>query len=115
MDFGLTAQTIELIKDVFKKYSSIKSVMIYGSRAKDTFKKGSDIDLVIMNDISERDLNNIVFELEELMIPYKIDLSVYSNINNSIESVDYYLTSQYESKIIYNNIKKLTPKIIVKA
>lgn len=50
------------------------------------------------------------YRLSENMVNFvnkcilKSDSLVYSNINNSIESVDYYLTSQYESKIIYNNI-----------
>ncbi|WP_187759902.1 nucleotidyltransferase domain-containing protein [Thiospirochaeta perfilievii] len=68
---------------VFKKYKNIDSVVLYGSRAKGSYKNGSDIDLTITGkDISIKTLYKIEENLEDLMLPYKIDLSLYCNIEN---------------------------------
>ena len=45
--------TIDQINSIFAKYKQIDQVIVYGSRAKGNYKKGSDIDLVIKG----RDLN----------------------------------------------------------
>ena len=46
--FGLDARVVEKINAVFKKYSIIEKVILYGSRAKGNFKPASDIDLTII-------------------------------------------------------------------
>lgn len=81
--FGLTQETIEKIKSVLKKYPAIKKCLIYGSRAKGNFKPGSDIDLTLeapaMN-LSE--LLKLESEIDDLLLPYKVDLSLKHQIDN---------------------------------
>ena len=48
--FGLPQRTIGVILDFFKTKPEIEKVVIYGSRAKGTFKNGSDIDFAIWTD-----------------------------------------------------------------
>lgn len=45
MKFGLKDETIEHVHDVFSRFPQIEEVIIYGSRAKGTYRNGSDIDL----------------------------------------------------------------------
>ncbi len=81
--FGLKITDINLINSVFTKYNCIKKVIIYGSRAKGNYKKGSDIDLTLIGkNISLTTQMKIENELDELFLPYKIDLSVYDKIEN---------------------------------
>jgi len=81
---GLSADTIEKIQTVFSHYLDIESVSVYGSRAKGNFQKGSDIDLTIMSDTLEgAQLIKLEVELDDLLLPYKIDLSLFRNIQNS--------------------------------
>jgi predicted nucleotidyltransferase len=47
-DFGIKDKFWDKLIGVFKKYDKICKVIIYGSRAKGTYQKGSDIDLVII-------------------------------------------------------------------
>ena len=83
MKYGLSEQVIAQIKDVFKKFSLVKEVILYGSRAKGTHKKGSDIDLVIKGDnIDIAYLGKIRNALDDLLLPYIIDLCVFDNIDN---------------------------------
>lgn len=56
--------------------------MIYGSRAKGNFLYNSDIDLSLLGAISYNDLLKIEMQLDDLLLPYKIDLSVFEKIEN---------------------------------
>lgn len=81
--FGLTAKTMQAIASVFSKYSKIEHVTIYGSRAKGNYKDGSDIDIVLTAPaLTTNDLLKIENELEDLMLPYKIDLSLLHQIES---------------------------------
>jgi len=82
-DTGLNETTINKIHSVFAKYPQIKTVMLYGSRAKGTFRNGSDIDLSIKNSqVNHKDLLGLELALDELMTPYGFDISVLENIEN---------------------------------
>lgn len=89
--FGLSQHTVELISAVFNKYPDIDQVVIYGSRATGTFAEGSDIDLVVVSQkLAFSKLLQVKSELDDLMIPYKVDISMLSQINNTslIEHID---------------------------
>jgi predicted nucleotidyltransferase len=81
--FGLKENHINLIKSVFKKYVNIEKVVLYGSRAKGNYKNGSDIDLTLIGEnLDLTSLLKIEDELDDLLLPYKIDLSVFHKIEN---------------------------------
>mgnify|MGYP003977874623 FL=1 len=81
--YGLPPATIEKIESVFKKYSEIDRVIIYGSRAKGNYQKGSDIDLAVTGEkFTEKQLLELETRLDDLLLPYKIDLCRFENIKN---------------------------------
>ena len=79
---GLRPETIEAIRSVFKEEPDVELVRLYGSRAKGSFKPGSDIDLTIEGRVSLEQLLRIENRIDELLLPYKIDLSIFSQIDN---------------------------------
>ncbi len=79
--FGLSKKVIADIKSILKKYN-IKKASIYGSRAMGNFKNGSDIDICLFGKIDLLTKHKIENELDELMLPYTIDISIYQNIKN---------------------------------
>ena len=80
---GLNGEEINSIIAVFSKYENIEQVILYGSRAKGNFKPASDIDLTLLgSNISLSQINEIESEMDELLLPYKIDISAYSQIEN---------------------------------
>ncbi len=82
-NYGLKLDQINAISQCFAKYPAITKVMLYGSRAKGNYKNGSDIDLTIMNsDLSPSDLSRLENDLDDLLLPYKIDLSIITKIQN---------------------------------
>lgn len=89
-NFGLDEETISLIRKLFSQFSKIETVKIFGSRAKGNYKPSSDIDLAILEEIEDKELRHIAFELDELPLPYKFDIINYSTIENFAlkESID---------------------------
>jgi predicted nucleotidyltransferase len=83
MNFGLSQQTIDAITGVFKKYQQINCAVLYGSRAKGNYRRNSDIDLTLIGEnLDLTALFKIETALDDLLLPYKIDLSIYQNIEN---------------------------------
>jgi predicted nucleotidyltransferase len=83
IQFGLKQEDIDKINDVFASYEGIDSVVIYGSRAKGNFKAGSNIDLTIIeNSLTFSELLEIENTLDDLLLPYKIDLSLKRKVSN---------------------------------
>lgn len=80
---GLSKETIQKIQSIFVCHTNIEQVFLYGSRAKRTFRNGSDIDLCIMKgNVLAEELSLIEIELDNLMLPYTIDLSVFGSIKD---------------------------------
>ncbi len=83
MKYGISEKSLEQICLVFNRYPAVRKAVLYGSRAKGTYKNGSDIDLVIDGkDIDMQTFRQILRDLDDLMLPYTIDISVYSQIDN---------------------------------
>ena len=83
MQFGLKEKTIQSINGVFAQYLAIEQVVLYGSRAKGTFRNSSDIDLTIIGEqLTLSELLKIENQIDDLLLPYKIDLSQFEKINN---------------------------------
>src|SRR6056297_2834560 len=91
MKFGLKEETILKITSVLKKFPQVEKAVLYGSRAKGNFKKGSDIDLTLMGENLDLTLTNkIETEIDDLLLPYTFDISIYHQLNNSklIDHID---------------------------
>ncbi|MCK9451523.1 MAG: nucleotidyltransferase domain-containing protein [Bacteroidales bacterium] len=81
--YGLKDTAIEKIQSVFSKYDAIDKALLYGSRAKGNFRNNSDIDLSLVGELLDLStLFSIENDLDELLLPYKIDLSLFHKIEN---------------------------------
>lgn len=84
MRYGLSEQTIEKIRGVFARHPSIDKAVLYGSRAKGNFKPGSDIDLSLHGaGLSLSELGSISLELDDLLLPYMIDLLILDQLKHA--------------------------------
>lgn len=80
---GLTRQTLDALTSVFIRHSRLTKVILYGSRAKGTFRKGSDVDLTLIGDqLTHADLLEIETQIDDLLLPYKVDISLYHFVDN---------------------------------
>jgi predicted nucleotidyltransferase len=80
--FGLKEAKINQIISVFLQYSQIHKVLLYGSRAKGNYRNGSDIDLTLIGDVSYSQLSTIEDKIDDLLLPYSFDISIFSDIEN---------------------------------
>ncbi len=81
MDFGLPKGRRERIIEVLVRFSSIKEVIVFGSRALGTSKLGSDLDFAIIGDnITYTDLLRLQRALDELPYGYSYDILDYNKI-----------------------------------
>ena len=81
--FGLDASTLARIKAVLAGFPDIKVALLYGSRAKGNFRPGSDIDLTLKGSrLTEAKLLAVERALDDLDLPYKMDVSLYAALDN---------------------------------
>lgn len=81
--FGLPPATLEKLNGVFARHGLIERVILYGSRAKGTHHPGSDIDLTLKGpEIPFEEFLKIEDEVDDLMLPYMVDLSQYRSLSN---------------------------------
>jgi predicted nucleotidyltransferase len=82
-EFGLSEETVKKIRKVFSSFTEVEEAVIYGSRAKGNYKPGSDIDFTLKGDKLTRNiLSSINIKLDDLLLPYIIDTSIFTEIDN---------------------------------
>lgn len=79
---GLPLHVLNQLVRVFQQFPAIKSVQLFGSRALGNYKEGSDIDLALDGDISFKLSNQIMIAIDELLLPYEVDLVVLRDVEN---------------------------------
>jgi len=83
MIYGLKETVVKKIQQVFSGYPEVHNAILYGSRAIGNYKPGSDIDLTLEGSaLTLKQLNAIANELDDLLLPYELDLSIYHQIDN---------------------------------
>ena len=81
--FGLPPAAVEKIRGIFARHPQVERAVLYGSRAKGNYKNGSDVDLTLYGDgLTLNLLLKILGELDDLLLPWMIDLSIYQQIDN---------------------------------
>ncbi|NKQ11782.1 nucleotidyltransferase domain-containing protein [Pseudomonas sp. SST3] len=88
---GLSEADAQSICKALGLFPKVSEAILYGSRAKGNYRPGSDIDLTLKgNELSHQDLLDIELALDDLLLPYKIDLSLHHQIDNPqlIEHID---------------------------
>ena len=80
---GLTDIELNKLVTIFAYYDEIEQAVLYGSRAKGTYKPFSDIDITLFGvRVSSRTLNILAGDIDDLLLPYQVDLSIYSQLTN---------------------------------
>ena len=81
--YGLKAYEIEKIRKVFESFPEIDEALLFGSRAKGNFREGSDIDISLKGRrLSHNLINKIALMIDDLLLPYFCELSIYNRIEN---------------------------------
>ena len=100
--FGIYEKSFSLILDTLSQYSDIDKALIFGSRAKGNYKKGSDIDIAVYGNSLD---NNRALDLsaalnERIPSPYFCDVVAPEFLENQnlIEHINRVGIVFYEKK-----------------
>ena len=77
---ALTEAEIALLCGVFRHHPEIRTVKLFGSRAKGTHTPHSDVDLALWGNLNAMDAEAIASELDELPLPYRYDVQPFESI-----------------------------------
>lgn len=81
--FGLPQAALDRMIHVLEAYPEIIKGRLFGSRAKGNYRPGADIDLCLDAPmLSMRQRLEIENRLDDLLLPWKIDLVVQQEIDN---------------------------------
>jgi predicted nucleotidyltransferase len=82
--YGLSDRSLETVKRLLSQYPGIRSAVLYGSRAKGSYKNGSDIDLTLHTDdtFTHADLLRLMGDFDDSDLPYMVDVSEYRKLQN---------------------------------
>jgi predicted nucleotidyltransferase len=101
MNYGLSESTFHNLVQVFRSFDKIEKAILYGSRVKNTHKSGSDIDIALVGrELTINTLDSIEMKIEELVLPHKVDISIFHLIENS-DLIDHILRV---GQVIYSRV-----------
>lgn len=84
MKYGLSEAIVAKICGVFARFPTVERAVLYGSRAKGNYKPGSDIDLTLYGkNLTISQVGDIAEELDDLLLPYMFDLSIFDHLDHS--------------------------------
>lgn len=84
MKYGLAQEDIEKMQGILIQFPLVEKAVLYGSRAKGNYRYNSDIDLTLLGEgLTLSILFALENDLDDLLLPYKIDLSILQKIENS--------------------------------
>lgn len=83
MEYGLPDTVVAAIRGALAKVPAVERAIIYGSRAKGNYRPNSDIDLTLEGEnIAFRDMAALDGLLDDLLLPWSIDLSERRQLKN---------------------------------
>lgn len=83
MKFGLNQETLKVIQEVLADHPKVEQAVLYGSRAIGNFRYNSDLDLTLKGEkLSLTEQLAIENELDDLLFPDQIDLSIFEHIDH---------------------------------
>lgn len=73
----------DIIVSILAENPRVEQVVLFGSRAKETFTSTSDIDLALFGDeLTLSDQANLVDQIHQSVVPFEVDLLRYSSVSN---------------------------------
>ncbi len=82
--FGLSEATLAALRSVLAGHPHVERAIVFGSRAKGTQRAASDIDLTLVGEaLTSSELLAIEGEVDDLMLPYQVDLSLHGHIEDA--------------------------------
>ncbi|MEO5369934.1 MAG: nucleotidyltransferase domain-containing protein [Magnetococcus sp. DMHC-1] len=79
-DTGLSQRELALMQAIFRRVPEIRTVVVFGSRAKGNHRLHSDVDLALMGVADGLKAEAVADALDQLPMPYKFDVKAGDGI-----------------------------------
>ena len=79
----LEPKHLAIVNDILKKHEV--NAYVFGSRAKNTAKTLSDLDLCLKNNYDKSTVRKLQDAFEESDLPFKVDVVIWSDISESFQ------------------------------
>jgi len=108
MKYGLSEEQLKQIQDIISSYDEIDEAILFGSRAMDTYKEASDVDIALKGkNVNASLAARLKYRLEEdTYLPFFFDFIAYPTITNQAlkkhidtKGVSIYLAGWKECKL----------------
>ena len=86
MNCGLCAKELEIIQEILSHYEAIQSALLFGSRARGTFRAASDVDIALKGAITIKLIAKIKAEFEDSNLPFFVDIVDYARADNALKN-----------------------------
>ena len=80
--YGLTNEDRKIIERIFRKYTQIDEVILFGSRAMNRHKTASDIDFAVKGDDILEIVGALSADFDESDLIYEVDVVAYDSITS---------------------------------
>lgn len=78
----LAENEIALVNEVFRRHPEVSSATLFGSRAKGTHSKWSDVDLAVSGAVDPLKAEAIAADLDALPLPYRFEVQSLEHITH---------------------------------
>ncbi len=84
MTDGLKDTHRSAIVNLLRSNERVERAVLFGSRAKQTFTQGSDVDIALFGEsLTITDQARLAAAMEELTVPQRVDLLLYDRVENA--------------------------------
>lgn len=81
MPYGLSDHHLKAITEILAHKPGLEQAILFGSRAKNTHRPGSDVDIALKGpELTFNDILTLSIALDELWLPIRFDLVLYDRI-----------------------------------
>lgn len=81
--YGFTDSERKCMDAIFASFPHIERVMLFGSRAKGTYRPFSDVDITLFGrELTPDDYYGLCNKLEDSDLPFFYDVSIFDNLTN---------------------------------
>ncbi|MBK1618780.1 hypothetical protein CKO42_10105 [Lamprobacter modestohalophilus] len=81
--FGLAPGVVSQLREQLGRTPGLQRAVVFGSRAKGNYRHGSDIDIALFGPaLTEADLAALEDRIDDLLLPYQIDLCQVESVQN---------------------------------
>ena len=106
----LLEQYTEILKEIYGKH--LKAVILYGSYARGDFRPDSDIDIMILLDLSDIDIKKYRHQLSDMTFDFNMDYDV--DIKPIAKSEEHY-RKWVDNYPFYSNVNREGVRLYVAA